>query len=153
MTAKYQGSHKWRAEWADPTDVRHWIDRELLEGYSANVCCGQSFIGDVRVDVDPDHDPDVVADVHNLPFSDGEFDTVYVDPPFSLYDYSDGYWPREVWRITSRRLILNGTPKRVTLPRVGSKEWYVMEPKAGSPSMSISWLQVFERPESLEGYA
>jgi hypothetical protein len=152
MMAEYQGSNKWEASWADPADVRSWLDRELMDGYSANICCGQSFIGDVRVDIDPEHDPDVIGDVHNLPFPDVHFDTVYVDPPFSLYTFSDGYWPREAWRIASKRLILNCPLKRVTLPRHAEKRWYVIEPKPGSPVMSPAALQVFERPDTLGGF-
>jgi 16S rRNA G966 N2-methylase RsmD len=150
MSAEYHGSNKWRASWADPPDVKAWLDRELMEGYTANICCGKSYIGDVRVDVDPENDPDVIADVHNLPFADCTFDTVYVDPPFSLYGYQDGYWPREAWRITRKRLILTCPLKRVNLPRAANKAWWVIEPKAGSPVMSPSTMQVFERPDGLE---
>jgi SAM-dependent methyltransferase len=36
-----------------------------------------------RVDLNPTVEPDVVADAHELPFSDGEFDCVILDPPYS----------------------------------------------------------------------
>jgi SAM-dependent methyltransferase len=37
----------------------------------------------VRVDIDPTLEPDRVADAHDLPFADGEFDCVILDPPYS----------------------------------------------------------------------
>jgi SAM-dependent methyltransferase len=37
----------------------------------------------IRVDVNPEVEPDVVADAHNLPFKDGTFDIVILDPPYS----------------------------------------------------------------------
>jgi SAM-dependent methyltransferase len=36
-----------------------------------------------RVDLRADTQPDVVADAHSLPFNDGEFDCVVLDPPYS----------------------------------------------------------------------
>ena len=146
--SSYHGSRKWQANWADPVDVKQWMDAELFEGETLNVCCGQNYAGDVRVDIDPKHDPDVCADIHDLPFDDGDFDTVYVDPPFSLYAYPDGYWPPEVWRIANKRLILNCPGKRVNLPH-SEKSWYILEPNPGSSLMSVAHLQVFDRPNKL----
>jgi hypothetical protein len=36
-----------------------------------------------RVELNPAVEPDVVADAHQLPFRDGEFDAVILDPPYS----------------------------------------------------------------------
>ena len=43
---------------------------------------GRAEIG-LRVDLDPSVEPDVVADAHALPFEDGSFDLVVLDPPYS----------------------------------------------------------------------
>lgn len=43
---------------------------------------GRAEIG-VRVDIDPLVEPDYVADAHALPFPDGDFDLVVLDPPYS----------------------------------------------------------------------
>jgi SAM-dependent methyltransferase len=43
---------------------------------------GRSEIG-LRVDLDPTVDPDIVGDAHALPFEDGSFDLVILDPPYS----------------------------------------------------------------------
>lgn len=143
--AEYQGSTAFEPSWADPADVRQYIDRELLTGEVLNVCCGQSPIGDVRVDVDPDHEPDVLADVHNLPFEPQSFDTVYCDPPFTFYTFSEGYWPADVWALARERLILNSPAKRVAPFKGSRKRWIVLEPNPGSPGMFIRTLQVFDR--------
>jgi SAM-dependent methyltransferase len=37
----------------------------------------------VRVDLDESLEPDLVADAHELPFADGSFDVVVLDPPYS----------------------------------------------------------------------
>ncbi len=37
----------------------------------------------VRVDINPEVDPDVVGDAHSLPFEDNSFDFVLCDPPYS----------------------------------------------------------------------
>lgn len=36
-----------------------------------------------RVDLNADLNPDVIADAHDLPFEDGSFDCVILDPPYS----------------------------------------------------------------------
>jgi SAM-dependent methyltransferase len=43
---------------------------------------GRAEIG-TRVDLNPTLEPDVVADAHDLPFEDGSFDCVILDPPYS----------------------------------------------------------------------
>jgi len=52
---------------------------------------GQAEFG-LRVDIDPEVNPDFVGDAHDLPFEDNTFDLVILDPPYSeeyaerLYD-------------------------------------------------------------------
>lgn len=41
----------------------------------------------IRVDINPAVKPNIIADAHNLPFGDDEFDLVILDPPYSD-DYS-----------------------------------------------------------------
>jgi SAM-dependent methyltransferase len=43
---------------------------------------GMAEIG-TRVDLNPAVEPDVVGDAHELPFEDGAFDCVILDPPYS----------------------------------------------------------------------
>lgn len=43
---------------------------------------GRAKLG-IRMDLDPTLNPDVIGDAHELPFSDGSFDCVILDPPYS----------------------------------------------------------------------
>ncbi len=43
---------------------------------------GRAELG-TRVDVRPETEPDVIGDAHQLPFEDGSFDLVVLDPPYS----------------------------------------------------------------------
>ena len=43
---------------------------------------GKSEVG-IRCDVNPEAEPDIYADAHNLPFNDDLFDAVYLDPPYN----------------------------------------------------------------------
>jgi SAM-dependent methyltransferase len=45
----------------------------------------------VRVDLNPAVEPDVLADAHELPFEDGSFDCVILDPPYSDEEAADLY--------------------------------------------------------------
>lgn len=44
-----------------------------------------------RVDLNPTVQPDVVADAHELPFEDGSFDCVILDPPYSDEEAAELY--------------------------------------------------------------
>ena len=82
-----KSEHRFSQGWAWPPDVREWVE-EHIDGYTLNICAGRSRIGDVKVDMDPRLDPDVVADMNDLPFEHGTFDSVVSDPPWNL-DYFD----------------------------------------------------------------
>lgn len=86
--ATIKEKHLYEGSWRQPEDVDRWLRRQS-EGHTANVCSGESPLGDVQVDVDPDRDPDVLADMRNLPFPDAAFDTVIFDPPWKI-----GYYER-----------------------------------------------------------
>lgn len=67
--------------WVWPDRVER-LFREHAEGRTLHVCCGESDLGDVTVDADSDRDPDVQADMMQLPFRESTFDTVIADPPW-----------------------------------------------------------------------
>jgi len=69
---------------------------------------GKSTTG-IRIDINKDTKPDVIADVHNLPFADESFDGAMADPPYTeefaerLYntEYPQwGKWTKEMVRVT-----------------------------------------------------
>jgi SAM-dependent methyltransferase len=51
---------------------------------------GKAEIG-LRCDINPDVEPDVVCDAHDLPFEDDHFDLVVLDPPYSDEEARDLY--------------------------------------------------------------
>jgi len=67
--------------WIWPESIER-LFRSQSDGETLHVCCGESDVGDVRLDRDPEREPDVVADMRNLPFANAKFDTVVADPPW-----------------------------------------------------------------------
>ncbi len=67
--------------WVWPDRVER-LFREQATGRTLHVCCGKSDVGDVRIDRDPDNEPDIVADMFHLPVPDFAFDSVIADPPW-----------------------------------------------------------------------
>jgi len=55
---------------------------EITEDGLLQMFSGGSKVGHT-VDINPDNNPDTVADCHDLPFPDNHFDNVYLDPPYS----------------------------------------------------------------------
>ena len=77
----------------------------LLIPTSLHVCCGKSLLGDVRFDADPANEPDVLGDAADLPFSDGEFESVLCDPPYNGKMQWNHDLLSELSRVASRRII------------------------------------------------
>jgi hypothetical protein len=148
IMAEYQGSQKWRPGWGDPRDVQTWIRRELSVGDTLlNVPCGESTIGDVRADVDPERNPDILVDLYNLPFEPRSFDTVYFDPPFDFM-WQEGWQSliEDVYLIADQRLIVKTPRRRVQVPKA-EKSWRIVEPNPGSPQFQVWLFQIFDRLE------
>jgi len=80
--------HRFEDCWRWPASVERFA-REHADGYTLNVCAGESDVGDVKVDVEPRRDDVLEADMRNLPFNDATFDTVISDPPWKI-----GYYQR-----------------------------------------------------------
>src|SRR5213594_2174494 len=68
--------------------------KDLCEGYTLHVCCGESPIGDVRIDLEKKSD--VKASMYNLPVRHESFDTVLCDPPWELPYHLRGRLLREL---------------------------------------------------------
>lgn len=67
--------------WVWPDRVER-LFREQAKGHTLHVCSGNSDVGDITVDADRDRDPDIQADMFDLPFQESTFDTVIADPPW-----------------------------------------------------------------------
>ena len=77
----------------------------LLVGRTLHLCCGESQLGDVRLDNDPAHAPDVMGDAAHTDFENKSFGTVLCDPPYD----GDFQWNHdlltEMARLASRRIV------------------------------------------------
>jgi len=97
-----------RKTWRFNLDEEEFIKKSLI-GKSLNVCCGQSNLGSIRVDLDEKHNPDLVCDYTKLPYKECEFDTVIFDPPFR--DYWRNCLPpvmNKIGALASKRFIVKG---------------------------------------------
>ena len=68
-------------------DRKMFLIRRYCQGKILNIGCGSRHIkGAVNLDRDPKCKPDVVADFHQLPFEDNQFDTVL---GFDIIEHTD----------------------------------------------------------------
>jgi len=94
-----------RPRWVFSLDVKEWMEQRMT-GLTLHLCCGLTRFTRfpcVNVDIDPDADVDVVADMFHLPFRSGVFDTVVCDPPYRLALHRRVAWVREVMRVIRKR--------------------------------------------------
>jgi len=98
--------YRFRRAWAFPRDVEAFLQR-LLVPPSLHVACGESALGDVRVDLVTR--ADVRGDMLRLPFRDGAFASVQIDPPWHLPYHVRPQLAKELARVLrpEGRLVLN----------------------------------------------
>ena len=99
--------YKFRKAWSWPKGVEDFVNH-FLESPSLHVFCGESLLGDVRVDLYSDA-ADIKADAFNLPFPDESFQSVLADPPWHLAYHLRPKLIRELARVlrTGGKLIWN----------------------------------------------
>jgi len=64
-------------------EVEEFI-KPRIQGYSLNIPCGQSQLGDIKIDNDINSSADRIADMMSIPYPNNYFDTVISDPPWKL---------------------------------------------------------------------
>lgn len=75
-------------------------------GSLLQVCCGGSYSGQVRVDLDPNAPAvNVIADALKLPLLDQSFDTVACDPIYEMVYPDRVHLQRELTRVARLRVI------------------------------------------------
>lgn len=150
MSSGNLGYESFESRWLDHPDMKKKV-RELCEGKTLNFPCGQNDIGDVRADIDESHNPDVIADLENSlkTFDEQSFDTVYCDPPYSMFDFGESTaWVQDLYKIARKRLIIQGVNKALYPGGPASEELYCLKPKPGSTKHWIRVLHVFTRPDT-----
>ena len=81
-------------KWEFPMDLKRWFS-ERAKGKTLHLCCGYThFDFAVNVDIDPEADLDIRADMFHLPFKPGAFDTIICDPPYRLAIDKRPFWVR-----------------------------------------------------------
>lgn len=87
-----------------PGEVEAVLESLLIPS-SLHVCCGKSRLGDVRLDLDETHKPDIVADAADMPCADDEYDSVLCDPPYNGNLDWNHKLLAELARVASKRII------------------------------------------------
>lgn len=111
----------------------------MFVGEVLNFPCGESILGDVRVDIDPSVNPDIIADLDSIPFGDGSYDTVYCDPPYSYHAYDKSRFALELWDVADKCLILQTKNQKYRFPGA-ERTVYLAESHTG---MAYQIFQVF----------
>jgi 16S rRNA G966 N2-methylase RsmD len=139
---RWRGATTFRPEWVDSQPVRKVV-REQTVGRVLTFPSGASPLGDVAADIDVAVNPDVRADLENPPFARRSFDTVYCDPPYTMYR-GDQSWVQDIWDIARKRLICQTPRCRIHIPDA-TKRYILVEPAPGSAQRYVTTLQVFTR--------
>jgi hypothetical protein len=88
-----------------PESIENYLV-SLFVGRTLHVCCGKSLIGDVRLDLDPENNPDIVCDAANMHMiAKDEYETVLCDPPYNGKFQWNHDVLSELARIASKRII------------------------------------------------
>lgn len=77
----------------------------LFVGRTLHVCCGKSLLGDVRLDNDPENNPDILCDAAKMSLPDDSFDTILCDPPYNGKFQWNHNLLEELARVASKRII------------------------------------------------
>ena len=88
--------------WAD--GVEDFLP-SLFVGSVLHVCCGKSLLGDVRLDLDAENNPAIIADGAKLPVASNGFDTILCDPPYNGKFQWNHDLLAELARVASQRII------------------------------------------------
>ena len=98
--------YRFKRAWSWPEPIEKFISLFLVSP-SLHIFCGESGLGDVRVDLHLN--ADVKADAFHLPFRDECFQTVLADPPWHMAYHLRPKIIRECARVlkTGGRLIWN----------------------------------------------
>ena len=100
-------SHVYRVKKRLWNDSIEDVLKSMFIGSTLHVCCGKSNLGDVRLDVDIENNPDIVCDAANMSdfVSDDSFDTVLCDPPYNGKFQWNHDLLKELARVAKKRII------------------------------------------------
>ena len=87
-------------------DIEDVLQKRFI-GKTIHICCGKSQLGDIRVDLDASHNPDIICDANDMSkfVKDNEFETALCDPPYNGKFQWNHNMLKELSRIASKRII------------------------------------------------
>lgn len=89
---------KFRKAWSWPKGLENFLQTFLISP-SLHVCCGESQLGDYKVDAYLIRREVIQADMFNLPFRDGFFASAIIDPPWHLQYHLRPRLAKELFRV------------------------------------------------------
>ena len=99
-----------------PNSIQEFLTTQFI-GNTLHICCGASQIGNVRLDLDIEHSPNIICDASKLCVKDNGFETVLCDPPYNGKFQWNHDLLKELSRIASKRIIF--------------QQWYLITDKNG----------------------
>jgi len=83
-----KGHLQFRSAFVWEKEIEDFV-KERMKGHTLNVPCGQSELGDERLDIDPNFSMRQAYDMfkQKLPYLNNTFDTVISDPPWKMGHY------------------------------------------------------------------
>ena len=81
--------------------------KDRFIGKTIHICSGKSQLGDIRIDLDETHNPDIICDANDLSnfVKENEFETAICDPPYNGKFQWNHDMLKELSRVASKRII------------------------------------------------
>lgn len=143
MTDTYKKGTIARPEWIHTDYFEYWLKDFIRDGTCLNMCSGQSMIGDVRVDIDPNSNRTIDGNLFNSleMFNENQFDYVYCDPDFKVYTTGENrmQWQFDLFKIARIALITRRPKVAINMPSI-YHEYVIAEDSRTSLSLiRIDW--------------
>ena len=86
LKGPHQAIFKYKKMWSFPERTEEFCKLHMF-GKTLHVCCGNSTLGDIRIDIEKQEIQDSkngfkFGDMYNLPVENNTFDSVLIDPHF-----------------------------------------------------------------------
>jgi len=88
LKGPHQAIFKYKKMWSFPERTEEFCKSHMF-GKTLHICCGNSLLGDVRIDIEKQEIQDSkdgfkIGDMYNLPVENNSFNSVLIDPPWHI---------------------------------------------------------------------